>query len=166
MSDNKNLKLSDRSYEDVQRDQVKENILDARSTIIGLLIFSLLIVGMILYKVTDNSDNSKLPEKFVFESEPPKEEEVKILEIKKIVPEEKLEEPDEQKEEETPNIQVSTNPVETQKVEVVQTESVEVVTEISTEVTEMDIEETMEEIVETSDIIEHQATPIAVAINK
>ncbi|NQZ68777.1 MAG: hypothetical protein HRT89_12005, partial [Lentisphaeria bacterium] len=88
MSDNKNLKLSDRSYEDVQRDQVKENILDARSTIIGLLIFSLLIVGMILYKVTDNSDNSKLPEKFVFESEPPKEEEVKILEIKKIVPEE------------------------------------------------------------------------------
>ncbi|MCJ8332328.1 MAG: terpene cyclase/mutase family protein [Lentisphaeria bacterium] len=71
MTDNKNLKLSDRSHEDIQRDQVKENIVDTKSTMIGLFIFLLIITGLILYKVTDNSDSLE-PKEFVFKIFPPK----------------------------------------------------------------------------------------------
>lgn len=146
-----------------------ERVLDSKSVGIGLLIFVLLLTGAFFWRFKAREGSKKLLEEFEFVVDQPDEEEFDLKEPQREILREHVEEVFDQSEdlpEERPDIQITTNPIDTTvREEVVRTDAVEVVEDIDVDFTDMEIVDTPQDIVEQSEEITVAIQPIAVSID-
>ena len=153
--------------EELMRAHGRERIIDAKSVIIGLLIFVLLVGGASIWKLATSDRLLKPLKEFEFTPEAPDTEDFELKEpLRELIEERPLDEPEELREiEHTPNIQVTTEITESTIVEeVIKTESIEVTTDIDIDMTEMDIIDAPEEVIDISETTEYAVTPIAAVV--
>jgi hypothetical protein len=158
------IKVRELSADEMARLASKEPIIDPKAVVIGLVVFVLLGVGAFTWRIKLADRAERTLEKFVFRPEEPQEEEMEIKEPQQEILTDTVEEfPDEEQVPETPDIQVSVDPVElVVDAEVIQTENVEVSEDIAANFTDMDIPDAPEEVLDLAEETLREITPIAV----
>ncbi len=154
-----------RDPEDLERGAAKERFLDAKSVVIGLSVFALLVGGAYLWRFRAADEVKKVLEEFEFALDEPDMEEFELKEPQREILQEQIEEvfqPQEDMLEERPDIQITADPVEAEvREEVVKTDAVEMVEDIAVEFTEMEILDAPEDVTEFAEDITVAIQPIA-----
>lgn len=108
---------------------VDDAVFDKRAVAVGLLLCGLMAAGGMVWKFTTKGQQLKRPEEFQFTVSEPPPEELKVTEPQRDIVKEKMEQLQDTKEvlDESPNIQVSTNPVQIEnQTPVIKSQNVEV----------------------------------------
>ena len=157
-----------REPEELERRAAQERLLDAKSVVIGLVIFALLVGGAYLWRFRAADSSKKVLEEFEFALEEPDLEDFDLKEPQREILQEQIDEvfqPQEDMVEERPDIQISTDPVEAEVTEeVIQTDAVEVVQDIAVEFAEMEILDAPEDVTEFAEDVTAAIQPIAAPV--
>jgi hypothetical protein len=152
------------SEEELMRAHGRESIIDARSIILGVSLFAIIIVSAAVWRLAGDDRLLKPLKEFEFTPEAPETDEFELKEpLRELIEERQLDQPEELQEiEQRPNIQITTEVTESTIIEeVIQTESIDVTTDIDIDVTDMDIIDAPEELVDISEETAYAVTPIA-----
>lgn len=159
------IKYSNHTEDEIMAAAVKEHAFDARSIILGVSIFAVLVVVSSVWRLALNEGSLKALKEFVFTPEDPDSEDFELKDPHRELIEQQLETPEDMEEMETPNIQMTTEIMETDiPEEIIKTESIEVTTDVEVDITEMDIVDAPEELVDITEDTAYAMTPIAAIV--
>ena len=159
------IKLPDRAASTRPKIAAQDRVIDIKSMLIGVTVFALLAFGAFLWRFHGAENILGRLDEFEFAPEEPEEEEFELKEPQQEVLQEQVEElpmEDMDDVDERPDIQITTEAVEaTVQEEVIKTDSIEMTDEIDVDVTQMDILDAPEDLLEVSEEVTYQLTPIA-----
>jgi len=162
------IKFGTRSEDELHRVAERVRTFDVKSVVIGGVIFALLAFGASVWHFATTEGALRRLREFEFTPEPPDTEKFELEEPLRELMHQKFEDTPEMRElEQLPDIQVTTDPTESEmEEEVIQTENIEMVEEIDVDFTEMDIIEAPEDLDELANETAFAVTPIAAVVSR